>query len=255
MSELFDLCDQAALITGSSRGIGRAIAERMAEAGARVTISSRKADVCQLVTEEINQRFGMGTALSAPCNIDDRQQLQSLVDTTREQLGPIDILVCNAAVNPNFGPSLGISDEAYEKILRCNVLANHWLCQMVLPEMQARGKGRVIVVSSITGLAGQAELGAYGISKAATMQMVRNLAREYGRYGITVNAIAPGMIKTDFSRALWEDEASYKRICAAASLRRGAEPDEVAGAAIFLAAKSGSFVTGQSLVVDGGVLV
>lgn len=252
---LFDLSGKVAIITGSTRGIGKAIAFRMAEAGAKVVVSSRKADACDAVTREINQEFGEGAATSIPCNISHKEQLQNLVDTTEKTVGSVDILVCNAAVNPYFGPSIDCPDEAFEKIMACNVKSNFWLCNMVLPQMKTRGAGRVIIISSIGGLKGSAILGAYAISKAADFQLARNLAVEYGQYGITANAIAPGLIKTDFARALWEDPDILKASTAGAPLKRIGEPDEIAGMAVLLASKAGSFTTGQSIVIDGGATI
>lgn len=253
MSELFDLSGKVALITGSSKGIGRAIAERMAEHGAKVVVSSRKADICAEVVAGIVEKGG--EAISVPCNINEKEQLQHLVDETKRAFGQIDIVVCNAAVNPYFGPSQEIPDSAYEKILGANILSNHWLCQMTIPEMAERRDGVVIIISSIGGVKGSKELGAYCISKAADMQMARNLAVEWGPSNIRVNAIAPGLIKTNFARALWESPEIYERSTRTAPLKRIGYPDEIAGMAIYLASSAGSFTTGQTLCVDGGVTI
>ena len=252
---LFDLQGQVAVITGSSRGIGRAIATRMAEHGARVVISSRKREACAEVVEAINAQFGAGRAIALPANISSKAELENLVLETTRQLGRIDILVCNAASNPYYGPQAGIADEQFRKILENNIVANHWLINFTLPQMIARRTGSIIIVSSIAGLRGNAIIGAYGISKAADMQLARNLAVEYGPHNIRVNCIAPGLIKTDFARALWEDPDSLASRTATTPLRRIGEPDEIAGAAVFLASPAGSFVTGQSLVIDGGVTI
>ena len=250
---LFDLTGKVALITGSSRGIGRAIAERMAEAGAKVVISSRKADACAEVAAALVERGGAAIAHAA--NISDEAALQSLVDRTIAEWGRIDVLVCNAAVNPYYGPLLEIGDAAFDKIMASNVRSNLWLCRMVIPQMAERGDGAVIVVSSIAGLKGNTNLGAYGISKAADFQLVRNLAVEYGPRNVRVNALAPSIIRTDFARKLWEDPAIYAHAVRSYPLRRIGEPDEVAGAAIFLASRAGAFVTGHVLNVDGGVTI
>ncbi len=253
--ELFDLTGKTAIVTGSSRGIGRAIAERMAEHGARVVISSRKAAPCNEVAEAINAKYGAGRAIAIPANISSKEELQRLVDETRKAFGGIDILVCNAAANPYYGPLADISDDAFRKILENNIIANNWLISMVVPEMRARKDGSVMIVSSIGGLRGSAVIGAYCISKAADMQLARNLAVEYGADNVRVNCIAPGLIRTDFAKALWDDPETLKRSTAGAALKRIGEPDEIAGCAVFLASKAGSFVTGQNFVVDGGATI
>jgi len=252
---LFSLDGKVAVITGSSRGIGRAIAERMAEHGARVVISSRKAEPCQQVADAINARHGSGRAISIPANISRKDELKSLVDSTTRQLGKIDVLVCNAASNPYYGPQAGIEDEQFRKILDNNIVANHWLISFAVPQMIERRDGSIIIVSSIGGLRGSNVIGAYCISKAADMQLARNLAVEYGPHNVRVNCIAPGLIKTDFAKALWEDPAALKRRNDATPLRRIGEPDEIAGAAVYLASPASSFMTGQSLVIDGGVTI
>lgn len=253
--ELFSLQGRVAVVTGSSRGIGRAIAERMAEHGARVVISSRKADACQAVADALNARHGADTAMVVPANISRKEDLQALVDQANARLGRIDILVCNAASNPYYGPMKGISDDQFRKILDNNVISNHWLIQMVVPQMIERRDGSVIIVSSIGGLRGSPVIGAYNISKAADFQLARNLAVELGPHNVRVNCIAPGLIRTDFARALWEDPKQLERANTLTPLRRIGEPDEIAGAAVFLATRAGSFVTGQAIVVDGGVTI
>ena len=179
-NKLFDLTDKVAVVTGSTKGIGKAIAEAMAAAGARVVISSRKEDACRRVAAEIADAGG--ETLPLPCNVSDKDQLQSLVDGTIGHWGRIDVLVCNAAVNPYFGPMAEIPDEAYDKTMDTNVKSALWLCNMAIPAMAGRGDGSVIVVSSIAGLKGHGKLGIYGLSKAANMQLVRNLAVEWGRH-------------------------------------------------------------------------
>jgi NAD(P)-dependent dehydrogenase (short-subunit alcohol dehydrogenase family) len=250
---LFNLEGRTALITGSSRGIGRAIAERMAQAGARVVVSSRKLEACEEVVAVIRKAGGEATAIA--CNIAAQSELQALVARTREVFGKIDVLVCNAAVNPHYGPSQEIPDSAFEKVLDCNIRSNHWLCQMVIPEMAERGHGAVIIVSSIGGLKGSSTLGTYGLSKAADMALARNLAVEWGPRNVRVNCIAPGLVRTDFARALWENPEIYDQSVRRYPLRRIGEPDEIAGTAIFLASQAGSFVTGQTIVVDGGATI
>ena len=252
---LFDLSGKTAIITGSSRGIGRAIAEAMADQGARVVISSRKPGPCEEVAAEINKKHGDGTAIAIPANISSKEDLQALVDETNKSFGQIDIVVCNAASNPYYGPMSGISDDAFTKILQNNIISNNWLIQMVAPQMQARKDGAVIIVSSIGGLRGTPIIGAYNISKAADFQLARNLATEFGADNIRVNCIAPGLIKTDFAKALWENPETLKRSLTGTPLKRIGEPEEIAGAAVYLASKAGSYMTGQMLVVDGGATV
>jgi len=254
MQNIFDLSGKVAVITGSTKGIGKSIAEQMALQGATVVVSSRKADACEAVAAEINTmvKDGPGSAVAIPCHIGDKDQLQQLVDQTHDRIGEIDILVCNAAVNPFYGSMADIPDAAFDKILATNVKSNHWLCQMVIPEMVARKDGVVIIVSSVGGLHGSSVLGTYGISKAADMQLVRNIASEYGPSNVRANAIAPGLVRTDFAKALWENPETLKATTANASLRRIGEPEEIGGVAAFLASKAGSFMTGQTIVVDGG---
>jgi NAD(P)-dependent dehydrogenase (short-subunit alcohol dehydrogenase family) len=251
----FDLTGKVAIITGSSRGIGKASAFELAEQGARVVISSRKQDACDAAAAEINARYGAGVAIAVAANISDKAGLQNLVDTTRKAFGQIDVLVCNAASNPYYGPQEGISDEQFRKVLDNNIVSNHWLISMVAPEMRARGDGSIIIISSIGGIRGTPIIGAYAISKAADMQLARNLAHEYGPFGVRVNCIAPGLIRTDFARALWEDEAAVEQRNATTPLRRIGEPAEIAGAVVFLASRASAFMTGQTIVIDGGVTI
>jgi len=252
---LFSLAGKVALITGSSRGIGKAIAERFAEQGAKVVISSRKLEPCEQVAAALNARHGAGTAIAVAANISSKDALQSLVEQTTQRLGPVDVLVCNAASNPYYGPMAGIADEQFRKILDNNIVANHWLINFVVPGMIERKGGSIIIVSSIGGLRGSPIIGAYCISKAADLQLARNLAVEYGPHNVRVNCIAPGLIRTDFARALWEDPKALAERNAETPLRRIGEPDEIAGAAVFLASPASSFMTGQAIVVDGGVTI
>ena len=248
----FDLTGKVAIITGSSKGIGKASAFELAAHGAKVVISSRKQDACDVVAAEINARHGAGTAIAIAANISDKAALQNVVDETRRAFGQIDILVCNAASNPYYGPQMGIADEQLRKILDNNIVSNHWLTAMVAPEMRARRSGSVIIISSIGGLRGSTVLGAYCISKAADMQLARNLAHEFGPDNVRVNCIAPGLIKTDFARALWEDPERQKAANTLVPLRRIGEPEEIAGAVVFLGSSASNFMTGQTIVLDGG---
>ena len=248
---LFDLTGKVAIITGSSRGIGKAIAEQFADHGAKVVISSRKAGPCEEVAAQINEKHP-GAAIAVPANISSKDDLQRLVDETRKAFGKVDILVCNAASNPYYGPMAGIPDDAFHKILDNNIVSNHWLIHMVAPEMAERKDGAIVIVSSIGGLRGSGILGAYAISKAADMQLARNLAQELSPSNIRVNCIAPGLVKTDFARALWDTPEAEKRSSVGTPLRRLGEPDDIAGAAVYLASRAGAWTTGQTIVVDGG---
>ncbi len=250
-SSLFNLDGKVAVVTGSSRGIGRAIAERLAEAGAAVVVSSRKPEACEAVAAAI--RAAGGTAHVHACNISDRSQCAALVQAARDTFGGLDVLVCNAASNPYYGPLLDIPDAAYEKIMGNNVRSNLWLAQAAVPGMAAAGGGSVIVISSIAGLQGVENLGAYAISKAADLGLIRSLAMEGGPHNVRVNALCPGIIKTDFARALWENPELLRDVEATAPLGRIGVPDEVAGVAVMLAAPAGAFITGQHIVMDGGV--
>ena len=255
MTYLFDLTGKVAIVTGSTRGIGRASAEALAAHGAKVVFSSRKQDACDEVAAEINARFGGGTALAVAANISEKAALERLVEETRRTFGRIDVLICNAASNPYYGPLEGIADEQFRKILDNNILSNHWLIQMVAPEMRARREGSIVIVSSIGGLRGSPVIGAYNVSKAADFQLARNYAVEFGPDNVRVNCIAPGLVRTDFARALWEDPERIKVTNATTPLRRIGEPEEIAGAVVYLASKASAFMTGQAMVIDGGVTI
>ncbi len=257
MDNLFDLSGKTVLVTGSSRGIGKQIALQMALQGANVVISSRKAEACDRAAAEIAAQVSGsngGSVTAIPGHIGFKDQLEDLVAQTNERVGEIDVLVCNAAVNPYYGPMAEISDSAFEKVLDCNIKSNHWLCQLVLPQMVKRNEGVIIMMSSIGGLYGHSTLGTYSLSKAADMQLARNIAIEYGPHNIRANAIAPGLIKTDFSKALWENEDALRATADTIALRRIGTPEEIAGAAVFLASAAGSYMTGQTLVIDGGMM-
>lgn len=251
--DLFDLTGKVAVITGSTRGIGRGIAEQFARRGASVVISSRKADVCEEVRDAIVATGGSATAI--PCNISDKAQLAALVDGTVTAYGGIDIVVCNAAVNPYFGPLANITDDQYDKIMNSNVRSNLWLCNMALPHVAARGGGACIIISSIAGLKGSRLLGAYGLSKAADFQLARNLAVEWGPKNVRVNAIAPGVIKTDFAKALYEDPKMEAFVTKQYPIGRLGVVDDVSGIAVMLASRAGAFISGQGIVVDGGTTI
>src|SRR5713226_5854491 len=249
----FDLTDQVAIVTGSSRGIGRSIAETMASLGAKVVVSSRKPEPCEEVAAGIRKRGG--EAIVIPCNISRKPEVEALVSATLKAFGKIDILVCNAAVNPVFGPLAKLTDEAFDKIMGANVKSNLWLCNLVIPGMAERGGGAVVIVSSIAGLRGTGVLGAYGISKAADFALARNLAVEWGPHNVRVNCVAPGLVKTDFARALWENPDLLARRTATTPLRRIGEPEEIGPIVAFLASPAARFITGQVVVADGGVTI
>lgn len=251
---LFDLTGKVAIITGSSRGIGRAIAEEFADHGAKVAISSRNQEACDEVAAAINAKHS-GAAIAVASSLSAKESLQNLVDETRKSFGKVDVLVCNAASNPHYGPMATITDEQLRKTLDHNIVSQHWLIQMVAPDMIERKSGSIIIVSSIGGLRGTSILGAYAITKAADIQMTKNLAREYGPDNVRINSIAPGLVKTDFAKALWENPENLKASTSGAALGRIGEPHEIAGAAVFLASEASSFMTGQTIVVDGGVVV
>jgi NAD(P)-dependent dehydrogenase (short-subunit alcohol dehydrogenase family) len=253
MTSPFSLENKVAIVTGSSRGIGRSIAEHCALLGAKVVVSSRKADACEEVAAGIKHKGGDATVIA--CNISRKNEVEALVANTVKQYGGLDILVCNAAVNPYYGPLAGISDDQFDKIMASNIKSNVWLCNLSIPHMVARGGGSVIIVSSIGGIRGTEVLGAYGISKAADFALARNLACEWGPKNVRVNCIAPGLVKTDFAKALWENEAAVARRNAATPLRRIGMPDEIGGIGAFLAGPAASFITGQVIVADGGVTI
>lgn len=248
---LFDLSGKTAIVTGSTRGIGKAIAEHYAAHGANVVISSRTADMCEAVAAEINARDG-GRAIALPASISSKQALEDMVAKARDAFGGIDILVANAASNPHYGPMAGITDEAFRKILDNNIISNHWLAQLCLPDMIEKRDGAIIIISSIGGLRGSPVIGAYCISKAADMQIARNYAVEYGKHNIRTNCIAPGLIRTDFAKALWDNPEAEAQFNASHPMRRMGVADELAGAALFLGSAAGSYVNGQTIVVDGG---
>ncbi len=255
MSDPFDLTGKVAIVTGSSRGIGRAIAERLAQRGAKVVISSRNQDTCEEVASAINAECGEGSAIAIAASISSKEALASLVEKTHGAFGPIDILVCNAASNPHYGSLDTIDDGVFQKTLSNNIISNHWLIQLALPDMRAKGDGAIVVISSIGALRGTPILGAYAITKAADIQLVRNYAVENGKHGIRVNGIAPGLVKTEFARALYENPEAEKAAIARTPMGRLGEPDDIAGMAVFLCSPAASWMTGQTVVVDGGSTV
>lgn len=248
----FDLTGKVAIVTGSSKGIGRAIAEGLAAQGAKVVISSRKIEPCQQVAKAIVA--GGGKAIPIAFHVGHKEDISRLIEETHKQFGPVDILVCNAAANPYYGPLLDMPDEAYHKTMDTNVLSPMWLINAVLPDMKAKKDGAIILVSSVGSLKGSAALGAYAMSKAALNALARNLAIELGPHGIRVNALLPGLVKTDFARTLWSTPEGQARI-KAFPLGRVGEPQDIAPAAVYLASPGARWTTGQIIVVDGGATV
>lgn len=253
-NDLFDLSGQVAIVTGSTKGIGKAIAARYAQYGAKVVVSSRKADACEQVADEINRDYAArgGEAWAFPCHVGDKERLQAMVDATKEKWGRIDICVPNAGVNPYYGPSIDMPDSALDKIYEINIKSTYWFAHMCIPHMLEQGKGSIVIIASVSGLRGNIPIAGYAMSKVAEQQIARNLAVAYGPQGIRSNAIAPGVIKTDFAKALWSDPVRVEETNNTVPLRRFGTPDEVAGAALFLASEAGSYVTGQVLDVCGG---
>jgi len=253
MTGLFDLTGKVALVTGSTRGIGKSIAEELARAGAKVCISSRKAEACEQTLNEFRKQ-GFD-AIAQPCNVSRKEELQALVDATQKKWGQVDIAIANAASNPYYGPLTGLPDDAFDKIFANNVKSSLWLAAMTLPGMAQRNNGSFIIVGSIGGIIANTVIGAYGMSKAADHHLVRNLAAEWGPKNVRVNAIAPGLVRTEFARALWEDDKRRQEREQATPLRRLGEPRDIGGIAVFLASEAAAFITGQVIVADGGVTI
>jgi NAD(P)-dependent dehydrogenase (short-subunit alcohol dehydrogenase family) len=253
MKDPFRLDGQVAIITGSSRGIGRATALLMARAGAKVVVSSRKAQACEVVADAIVAEGG--EAVVIPCNVSNKSEVEALIAVTLSHWGRIDVLVCNAASNPSFGPIADLTDEVFDKIMATNVRSNLWLCNGAIPGMAERGGGSVVIISSIAGIVASPMIGAYGMSKAADFALARTLAVEWSGRNVRVNCIAPGLVKTDFARALWEDKDRLAKRTAITPLRRIGEPEEIAPVAVFLASSAASFITGQTIIADGGVTI
>lgn len=252
---MFDLSEKVCIVTGSTRGIGKSIAMAFAMQGGNVVISSRKAAACDEVAAEINRICGREAAIAIGASIGAKDQLQNLVDATVAHFGRLDVLVCNAASNPAYGPMAELDDDQFRKLLENNILATHWLIQMASPHMIKQGEGSIIIMSSIGGMRGSVVIGGYNVTKAADLQIVRNMAQELGPHGIRVNAISPGLIKTDFAKSLWDNPNLLEKFKQGSALRSIGAPEDIAGAAVFLASREAAFITGHNLVVDGGVTV
>ena len=249
---LFNLKNKSFLITGSSKGIGKSIAFHAADHGAQVIISSRKIDACKETANEINKHCGAEVAFPIQANIAHEAELNNLVDQTNKLLGKIDVLICNAATNPFMGSMADIPSDAFDKVMNNNIKANHILTNLVTPQMIERKDGVIIIISSVGGTIGSNLIGTYNISKAADIQMVKNIAVEYGHHNIRANTVAPGLIRTDFARGLWENPVIHEQYTKTHPMRRIGEPEEVAGAVIMLASNAGKYINGQTIIVDGG---
>jgi NAD(P)-dependent dehydrogenase (short-subunit alcohol dehydrogenase family) len=248
VGDLFDLAGKAAIVTGSTRGIGRAIAGALIDAGARVVISSEDAaDTARVATE-----LGMpGIA----CDVSDDAALARLVDFSAAELGRLDVLVCNAGITGQAGPFADIDMDDYARVMAINLRSQVVLCNLALPHIAASGGGAAVLVASLSGLRGNARINAYALAKAGVAQLARNLAVEWGPQAVRVNALSPGFIATELSQPLLDNPDFMARRMGMTPLRRPGTPDEVAGAAVFLASPAGGFVTGHNLVVDGGTLI
>lgn len=249
----FSLAGKVAIVTGGSRGIGRSIAIALAEAGADVVVAARKPESLEESVAAVNATGRKGIAI--PTNVRDMDALQNLVNETKNQLGRVDILVNNAATNPVFGPIANLDERAWDTVMNTNVKSAFFLSKMAREVMVAQGEGGAIInVSSTGGFRASGGLGAYSVSKAAIIMLTQVTAKEWGPDGIRVNCIAPGLIRTEFSRALWDNEERLKSSTSQSPLRRIGEADEMAGAVVYFASEASSFTTGQTLILDGGGL-
>lgn len=257
VSELFNLTNKIAIVTGSSRGIGKEIARQLVAQGAQVVISSRDFDACKNAASEINLETtdSEGGAVPISANIGRPDDLEKLVNMTKQKFGDPDILVANAAINPVYGPMTSMEEGVFTKILKTNVVANFQLIRLVATGMKKKNAGSIIIISSIGGIRADDNIGGYCVSKAADLQMVRSLASELGEFGIRVNAISPGLVKTKFARKLWEDDDIISVITKKTPLRRLGRPEEFGGIAVFLASEASSFATGQNFIIDGGASI
>ena len=252
MAKLFNLENKNVLLTGASKGMGLAMAQGLVNHGANVVISSRKLDQCEKAAKTINDSIDQEKAFAYSCNTSIKDELNALVDFSMSKLGSITTLVCNAGVNSFFGSMSEIDDESYDKTMNTNVKSNHWLINMVSPFMKQSGGGSIMITSSIAAFDASETLGTYSISKLAVLGLVRNYASELGPSNIRVNAICPGLVKTDFSKLLWENPDAERATSQRMPLRRLGEADDFMGVAVFLASDESSFMTGQALTICGG---
>ena len=253
MKDKFSLEGKVAIITGSSKGIGEAIARIFAEKGATVVISSRKQEACNKVADAL-KADGL-KAVAIACHVGSADDRKALIDKTVSELGGVDILVNNAGTNPVFGPVEEASEAIFDQIMNVNVKAPWDLANKCLQSMKERGGGSIINISSVEGELPEEGLGIYSTSKAAVSMLTKSQAKEWGKHGIRVNAISPGLIKTKFSAALWTNKEIMEEIKNTSPLGRMGEPEEIAGIALLLASDAGSFITGSLLTVDGGFLL
>jgi len=250
----FSLAGKVAIVTGASRGIGRSIALGLAEHGADVALAARKPEALEEAAEAV-RKLGR-RALAVPTNVRRVEELRALVERTREDLGRVDVLVNNAGTNPTYGPIHELDERAFDVIMNTNLKSAHFLACFAREAMLAHGEGGSIVnVSSVGGFRASDVIGGYSVSKAALNMLTQVQAKTWGRDGIRVNCIAPGRVRTEFARALWEDERTLRAATNEAALHRIGEPDEMAGAVVYLCSPAASFVTGQTLVLDGGRLL
>lgn len=250
---LFDLTGRVALVTGATRGIGLAISEEFAMAGAKVVISSNEADNCESAAAQMRREGHAVTGI--PCDVAYRRELEDLVQASVDLHGCVDILVCNAGIAPHMGPIASASDVDWDSTMTVNLRSVLWLTSLVIPGMAERHDGSVIIVSSIAGVRGNRALGLYGVSKAGSAQLARNLAVEWGPSNVRVNAISPGVIETQFASPMLNDAGVMERRIALTPLRRVGQPREIAGVALLLASPAGAFMTGQNVIVDGGTTI
>lgn len=253
-NSLFDLSGKNAIVTGGSRGIGKAIAHRLAEQGATVLIASRDEASCIAASVEIDGLVERAATHIQPTDMENPADIALLADRATQLLGGVDILVCNAAASFHSGPLADIDDAAFMRTFQLNVLANNRLAALVAPQMAKRGGGSIIIISSIGAMRANASNGAYSISKAADLALVRSLALELGEDNIRVNAVLPGLVRTDLSRSLWENPQAEAAYASRLRIKRIGEPDDLAGIAVYLASPAAQWTTGQSFVVDGGAL-
>jgi NAD(P)-dependent dehydrogenase (short-subunit alcohol dehydrogenase family) len=251
MSTSISLAGKTALVTGGGRGIGKAIAKRFAEAGANVVIASRKLEILQATANEL---AGLpGRVVPIACHVGRLEQIESLILDIEAQLGPVDILVNNSATNLGQGPSLDVTDEMLDKMIDINIKSAIRFIRLIVPTMIERGSGSIINIASVAGLQPQPQGMLYSFTKAGLLMMTRSWAREFSPLGVRFNAIAPGLVQTDFSEYFWKNETYVEHLKASQPIPRIAQPDEIGFAALYLASDEASYVTGQVIVVDGGM--